>query len=650
MQESKHKYSFIIPCYTASEEDFRRCLDYIKNQTIKPHEVICIDDCSPVETPKIALEYGFKYIRHDINKHNGGARNTGIREATGDYLIFCNSDDYFELNTIEEIDKVNNGEDLIIVGFSVFGTVNKKDRFIPSKETTPNISKYNWNGEAMHVVRRQFILDNNLFEIENVPIADKDWSERVEKVIKSFSFVPKALYNYQWGHEGAIMTQISKGEIVSNLTNPKYYDTNDKNIDIIVYEHAIPKIGGNTTSLINWCKHMSKYYNITVLYKDCDSYRLSQLKKYAICQRYTGQNFECDKLMWNSSWGEYPSTIKYKGKPIQMLHANYQEVYKSTGFRYKIPQVETEHISVSNHVREVFKEMYSIDSTVVPNMLDPEIKIDKVLRLITCSRLTEQKGLKRIIKFTNELKKRNKKFIWFIYGEGNDTSSINLIKNISEIVLMPVSFDLPSYLADADYLIHFSDTEGDPYCTKEALQVNTPCITTNYPATYEQITDGKNGYILDFALFENGTEKEWDEVIKKIYNKIPKFNYECKDEELEQTWIKILGKPKGKLKNIEEENNMKYLVEALNTYEERKIEDGVLKRIPDVGEQFEVDKERLNILLGDNAYKVAFVKLVKENKEEIKGSVIAQPYQPLPYKNEKTNHKTTTKKKVTKKK
>ena len=120
------KYSVIIPCYTSTESDFRRCLDYIKNQTVKPYEVICVDDASPVETPKIALEYGFKYVRHEKNKHNGGARNTGIKEATGDYLIFCNSDDYFELDTIEEIDKVNKGEDLIIVGFSVFGKENRK--------------------------------------------------------------------------------------------------------------------------------------------------------------------------------------------------------------------------------------------------------------------------------------------------------------------------------------------------------------------------------------------------------------------------------------------------------------------------------------------------------------------------------------------
>ena len=100
----------------------------------------------------------------------------------------------------------------------------EKNRFVPNESNTPNISKFNWNGEAMHIVKKQFILDNDLFELENVPIADRDWTLRLEALKPSYTFVPnKALYNYQWGHEGAIMTQITNKDIVNNLTNPEYY-------------------------------------------------------------------------------------------------------------------------------------------------------------------------------------------------------------------------------------------------------------------------------------------------------------------------------------------------------------------------------------------------------------------------------------------
>lgn len=602
------KYSIIIPTYTPTESDFRRCLDYIKNQTVQPYEVIVVDDASPSNVPKIALEYGFKYIRHDVNKNNGGARNTGIKAATGDYLIFCNSDDYFEKDTIEELEKVNKGQKLIIVGFRSFGNWDTGTKFIPSKKNTPNISKFNWNGEALHIVNRQFILDNNLFELENVPIADRDWTLRLEALKPTYTFVPKILYNYQVGHEGAIMTDIISGKIVSNLTNPDYYkkEQKNKNIDLLIYEHYIPKIGGNTTFLLNYVKEISKYFNITVLCKDCDPTRRKQIVKYAKLIKYKDQQLECDILMYNSSWGDYPKTITFKGKPRQMLHANYKEVLQNTGFRYKAPYEDISYIAVSKHVSEAFEDLYGYKSKVIYNILDNEVKPEKVLRLITCSRLTKEKGLIRMIKFAEELDKRNKKYLWFIYGEGNEPRVIEQFNKFPNIILMPVSFDLTSYLADADYMAHFSDSEGDPYCTKEALQVNTPCITTNYPATFEQITDGKNGYIVNFEFFEKANEKEWDKLINKIYTKIPKFEFDNKQEEIVKQWLEELGKPVGKLIPIEKPKStlVKSLVKIYFSDEDTDAK---------IGDHFYVnDESRLEYLLGNNPSKIKYVEVAKE--------------------------------------
>lgn len=205
------KYSIIIPCYDTPEEYFRRCLESVKNQTLEPYEVICVDDCSPVDTPKIALEYGFKYIRHSENKQNGGARNTGIREASGDYLVFVNSDDYILPETLEEIDKINNGEDLILIGFNAFGTWN--EQYIPNEQDCPYYTKLGWNGEPLHIVNRKFILKNNLFEEENVVFADIDWAKRVEECIESYTYVPKPLYQYQTGLDSSLTTKVSRGEI-----------------------------------------------------------------------------------------------------------------------------------------------------------------------------------------------------------------------------------------------------------------------------------------------------------------------------------------------------------------------------------------------------------------------------------------------------
>lgn len=205
------KYSIIVPMYNETEKDLRECLESIKNQTLKPYEVICIDDASPKKTPQIAMEYGFRYIRHDVNKNNGGARNTGIREATGDYLVFVNGDDYILPDTLEEIDKVNKGQDLILIGFKAIGSWEYD--FIPNEQTTPYYTKLGWNGEPLHIVNRKFILDNNLFEQENVVFADIDWATRVENTQQSYTYVTKELYVFKTGLETSLTTKSLRGEV-----------------------------------------------------------------------------------------------------------------------------------------------------------------------------------------------------------------------------------------------------------------------------------------------------------------------------------------------------------------------------------------------------------------------------------------------------
>ena len=113
--------------------------------------------------------------------------------------------------TLEEINKVNEGQDLILIGFKSFGTWEYE--FVPSQETTPYYTKYGWNGEPFHIVKRQFILDNNLFEEENVVFADIEWAKQVENTAKSYTYVPKPLYQFQTGLDTSLTTKTMKGEI-----------------------------------------------------------------------------------------------------------------------------------------------------------------------------------------------------------------------------------------------------------------------------------------------------------------------------------------------------------------------------------------------------------------------------------------------------
>lgn len=101
--------SIIIPVYNV-EQYIHRCLESIIEQSIENVRIECIlvDDCSPDKSmdivQKIADDYHgeiqFKMLRHKENRGVSAARNTGLKHASGDYILFVDSDDYLLPNSI----------------------------------------------------------------------------------------------------------------------------------------------------------------------------------------------------------------------------------------------------------------------------------------------------------------------------------------------------------------------------------------------------------------------------------------------------------------------------------------------------------------------------------------------------------------------
>lgn len=96
--------SVIIPIYNV-EKYLRRCLDSVKNQTFTDWEAICVNDGSPDNSAAILAEYAAMDARFKIvNKENGGlsdARNAGMAVASGDYVLYLDSDDFIHPQTME---------------------------------------------------------------------------------------------------------------------------------------------------------------------------------------------------------------------------------------------------------------------------------------------------------------------------------------------------------------------------------------------------------------------------------------------------------------------------------------------------------------------------------------------------------------------
>lgn len=96
--------SIIIPMYNV-EKYLRRCLDSVQNQTLADFQAICVDDGSPDKSGQIAEEYAARDKRFVVvHKENGGlsdARNVGMQYATGEYIMFLDSDDFIHPQTME---------------------------------------------------------------------------------------------------------------------------------------------------------------------------------------------------------------------------------------------------------------------------------------------------------------------------------------------------------------------------------------------------------------------------------------------------------------------------------------------------------------------------------------------------------------------
>lgn len=104
------KLSIIVPVYNmASEGKLNYCMDSLVNQTISDYEILAVDDASTDNSPEILREYEARYpgrvrvLAYPENRRQGGAKNEGLRAATGEWIGFIDSDDWVTPDYYEKL-------------------------------------------------------------------------------------------------------------------------------------------------------------------------------------------------------------------------------------------------------------------------------------------------------------------------------------------------------------------------------------------------------------------------------------------------------------------------------------------------------------------------------------------------------------------
>ena len=161
------RFSVLVPVYNV-ENYIEQCLDSILGQTFQDFELVLVDDGSTDRSGIICDEYQTLYPKQIkvIHKENQGlisARRIGIKEATGEFCIFVDSDDFVEVNLLEEVDaylKRDLEVDVLLYSFTYYRNGKKDKRFQIVKE-----DGYVWSGESKREIYEKISCGSDITSI-----------------------------------------------------------------------------------------------------------------------------------------------------------------------------------------------------------------------------------------------------------------------------------------------------------------------------------------------------------------------------------------------------------------------------------------------------------------------------------------------------
>lgn len=219
-------FSIIIPVYQ-TEKYLVECIESVLKQELGDYELILVDDGSTDESPKICDQYASQFEEISvIHKRNGGlsdARNIGIRAATGKYLLFLDSDDFW--SDSQFLKKLKSGiehQDCDVMNFHYkyyYEEENQyRDFFSPIDEES--LWKMNADQRFQYLVEqnqyiasacnkavsRRLILQNNLYFRVGITSEDIEWCARLASCSKKMGGCNLDAYCYRQREESITHT------------------------------------------------------------------------------------------------------------------------------------------------------------------------------------------------------------------------------------------------------------------------------------------------------------------------------------------------------------------------------------------------------------------------------------------------------------
>ena len=212
------KVSIIIPVYNV-EAYLSQCLDSLLQQSLQDFEIICVDDGSTDNSLLILNQYAKEddriIIRKQKNKGAGAARNLGLLYAQGEYVIFLDSDDFFETDMLEKCVSTLDKDQSDLVGFLSQRYYQRTGKYVDMPDSIrldncPSHSPFYAHEAAKHIFNifqiapwnkmysHSFIKSNKLF-FQEIPRAnDVAFSIHALGLADKISIIKEHLANYRF--------------------------------------------------------------------------------------------------------------------------------------------------------------------------------------------------------------------------------------------------------------------------------------------------------------------------------------------------------------------------------------------------------------------------------------------------------------------
>lgn len=202
------KISIIVPIYKA-EAYLHKCIDSILSQTFTDYEIILIDDGSPDNSGQICDNYANKDSRIKvIHKKNGGvskARQSGLDNARGEYLIHVDPDDWIETTMLEELYSKAIETDADMVFCDYYENQGETQKYVTQKPTkeTPECVLEGLLMQQLHgsccnkLIKRVCFNKYNICFPNNFNLGEDLYVNAILcSKIQNIKYLPKAFYHY----------------------------------------------------------------------------------------------------------------------------------------------------------------------------------------------------------------------------------------------------------------------------------------------------------------------------------------------------------------------------------------------------------------------------------------------------------------------